>query len=81
MRFYYRRDDLPPTRAFRGLELLYDGQFIIIGQVLSEWLNQHFNSPNSQYPEAKFQQALTFSACTSFMCFINSYFFSKLSSQ
>ena len=34
MRFYYRRDDLPPTRAFRGLELLYDGQFIIIGQVL-----------------------------------------------
>ena len=35
MRFYFRRDDLPPTRAFRELELLYDGQFIIIGHVLS----------------------------------------------
>ena len=34
MRFYYRRNDLSLMRAFRGLKLLYDGQLIIIGQVL-----------------------------------------------
>jgi hypothetical protein len=35
MIFYLRRNDLPPMRAFRGLELFYDGQFFIIGQVFS----------------------------------------------
>ena len=36
MQFYYRGDDLAPFWHFLGLELLYNGIFIITLQVLSE---------------------------------------------
>jgi hypothetical protein len=42
MRFYFIRDELPLMRALRGLELLNDGQFNIIGQVLSIFDNRNW---------------------------------------
>ena len=36
MQFYYRGDDLAPVWPFLGLELLYDGIFIITLHVLSK---------------------------------------------
>jgi hypothetical protein len=42
MKFYFRRDDLPPMRAFNGLELLYDGQFFIIEQLLTDLTASQF---------------------------------------